>query len=268
MSDASPPALVGLDWGTTSLRAYRFAADGKLLDRRARPWGIQHLPPGGYPEAFRAIVGDWTADRPGVPVIMGGMVGSRTGWHEVPYVPCPADVAALAAGLVAWDGGCGPIHIVPGLMQDGPRPDVMRGEEVQIVGALAADAGLAAASRFVLPGTHCKWAAVDRGRIVGFTTYMTGELFALLRDHSILGRPAKDASQAADHAADEQVFLRGVMAARDSGAEGVSGLLFTVRSLFLTGRLTAPRGDPRRAGAAGHRRRIPRGCGLCRTRRA
>jgi len=101
MSDASPPALVGLDWGTTSLRAYRFAADGKLLDRRARPWGIQHLPPGGYPEAFRAIVGDWTTDRPAVPVIMAGMVGSRTGWREVPYVPCPADAAALAAGLVA-----------------------------------------------------------------------------------------------------------------------------------------------------------------------
>lgn len=239
MTTVPPPAVIGLDWGTSSLRATLFAADGTLLDRCARPWGIQHLPTGGYPAAFRGIVGEWLDGRTDLPVIAAGMVGSRTGWREVPYVASPAGLPDLAAGIVAFDGGCGTIHLVPGLVQQGPRPDVMRGEEVQIVGALATDPALEAGALFVLPGTHCKWAAVADGRIVRFTTYLTGELFALLRDHSIVGRPARDAGAVAAHAGGDEAFTRGVAAARDVGSAGIAGLLFSARSLFLTGDLAA-----------------------------
>lgn len=234
----SQPALIGLDWGTSSLRAYLIGADGAVIERRARPWGIQHLPAGGYPEAFRAVVGDWRERRPDVPVIAAGMVGSRTGWREVPYVECPADVTALAAGILSFESECGLIHLVPGLLQCGTDPDVMRGEESQIIGALELEPALAGDALVVLPGTHCKWARIHDERVTGFTTYLTGELFAMLRDHSIIGRPARDAAGGTD-ASRAAAFGRGVSTARASGAAGIAGKLFTVRSLFLCGDLAA-----------------------------
>jgi len=242
MHHASPPTLIALDWGTSSLRAYLMGRDGALLERRDQPWGIQHLPEGGFMAAFRGIAGDWRDRLPNLPVLAVGMIGSRHGWREVPYVECPADPVAIAAGIVAFDGGCGTLHIVPGLIQGGGLPDVMRGEETQIMGALAIDPELAAASLFVLPGTHCKWADIRSGRIVRFTTYITGELYALLRDHSILGRPAKEVvAQPADaaYAVADASFRRGLKTALDSGAEGIAGRLFTTRSLFLNGALSA-----------------------------
>ena len=238
MNESRRPALVALDWGTSSLRAYLFDERGTLVERRNRPWGIQHLPQGGYPAAFRDVAGDWLERSPTLPVIAAGMVGSRQGWHEVPYVACPADPAALAAGLVAFESPCGLLHLVPGVAQEQPRPDVMRGEETQIVGALVTAVDLHGEALCVLPGTHCKWAMVRDGRVTRFTTYLTGELFALLRDHSILGRPARDAGGTAATGPTE-AFGRGVEAARSSGAEGIAGRLFTVRSLFLAGRLPA-----------------------------
>lgn len=242
MHHASPPALIALDWGTSSLRAYLMGPDGALLERRCEPWGIQHLPEGGFVAAFRGITGDWQNRQPSLPVLAAGMIGSRQGWREVPYVECPADLAAIAARLVAFDGGCGTVHIVPGLRQGGGLPDVMRGEETQILGALAIEPELAAASLFVLPGTHCKWADIRAGRVVRFTTYITGELFAVLRDHSLMGRPAHEAvAQPADAAAAvaDASFRRGLKTAHDSGAEGMTGRLFTTRSLFLNGELSA-----------------------------
>jgi len=242
MHHAASPSLIALDWGTSSLRAYLMGRDGALLERRTQPWGIQHLPEGGFVAAFRGIAGDWRDRLPTLPVLAAGMVGSRHGWREVPYVDCPADPAAIAAGIVAFDGGCGTVHIVPGLMQGGELPDVMRGEETQIVGALAIEPELAAASLFVLPGTHCKWADIRTGRVVRFTTYITGELYAVLRDHSILGRPAKEAVvQPADAAlaVADASFRRGLKTAYDSGPEGMAGRLFTTRSLFLNGDLPA-----------------------------
>ena len=235
---SAKPALIGLDWGTSSLRAYLLAGDGNVVERRARPWGIQHLPAGGYPGAFRTIVGDWRERWPDAPVLAAGMVGSRTGWREVPYVECAADAAAIAAGIVPFESECGAIHLVPGLLQSGSTPDVMRGEETQIIGALAREPDLAAASLVVLPGTHCKWARIEHAKVTGFTTYLTGELFAMLRDHSIVGRPARDATggTAASRAA---AFRRGLDAARASGEAGIAGKLFTTRSLFLCGDLAA-----------------------------
>jgi 2-dehydro-3-deoxygalactonokinase len=194
MNNTSQPALIALDWGTSSLRSFLLARDGALLERRAQPWGIQRLPEGGFVAAFRGIAGDWRDELPSVPVLAAGMIGSRQGWLEVPYVECPANREAIAAGIVACDAACGTLHIVPGLMQGGKLPDVMRGEETQIVGALSLAPELATESLFVLPGTHCKWADVRDGHVIGFKTYITGELFATLRDHSILGRPAQEAA--------------------------------------------------------------------------
>jgi len=242
MSHATAPSLIALDWGTSSLRAYLMGRDGSLLERRAQPWGIQHLPEGGYVAAFHGVAGDWRERWPTLPAIAAGMVGSRSGWREVPYVACPADPATIAAGLVPFDGGCGTLHFVPGLMQGGMLPDVMRGEEMQIIGGLAIEPSLAVESLFVLPGTHCKWAEIRGGRVVRFTTYLTGELYAMLRDHSIIGRPAKEsgAVTATDPAAADAAFRRGLQAARESGAEGMAGRLFSTRSLFLMGELSAP----------------------------
>lgn len=232
------PQLVGLDWGTSSLRAYLFGGDGDVAERRAQPWGIQHLPAGGYAAAFRAIAGDWLARWPGLPVLAAGMVGSRTGWREVPYVACPADAAGIAAGIVPFASECGVVHLVPGLVQRGESADVMRGEETQILGALGRDPALASDSLFVLPGTHCKWARVTLGSVTRFTTYITGELFALLRDHSLLGLPARDAAGHASATA-AAAFRRGLDAVRASGPAGGVAKLFTARSLFLVGDLAA-----------------------------
>jgi 2-dehydro-3-deoxygalactonokinase len=235
----SDPIMIGLDWGTSSLRSYLLGVDGTLLDRRGTSHGIQHLPVGGYIAAFRDVAGDWLERWPSLPVVAAGMVGSRNGWLEVPYVACPADPESIANGLVAFDSGCGTIHLVPGLSQGGPFPDVMRGEEMQIIGALALEPALAAASLFVLPGTHCKWATIAEGRVTRFTTYLTGELFAMLRDHSILGRPAKEAGVVAQPGiVDRDAFAKGVQAARESEAVGVAPRLFSTRSLFLNGDLT------------------------------
>ena len=238
MAAASQPALISLDWGTSSLRGYLLAGDGSILAAAAKPWGIQHLPAGGFAAAFTGIAGEWRSREPVLPVVAAGMVGSRQGWREVPYVECPADVGAIARGLLAFDSELGLMHLVPGVIQRGPLPNVLRGEETQIVGAVAREPALAAESLVVLPGTHSKWVRVRDGHITSFDTYMTGELFAVLREHSLLGKPARDAgADAADAEAKQAAFARGLAVARESGAEGVAGRLFTTRSLYLTGEL-------------------------------
>jgi 2-dehydro-3-deoxygalactonokinase len=226
--------LIALDWGTSSLRAYRLGAGGALLDARQQPWGILHLPEGGFAAALQGIAGDWIAAAPTTSLLASGMVGSAQGWAMVPYVDAPANAAALAAGLSAIDTGLGcPLHVAPGVRHPGERPDVMRGEETQIVGALAAVPALAARSRLLLPGTHSKWAEVQAGHIMTFRTYLTGELYAVLKAHSILGRPSQEAGAAPDDAA----FDRGVAAAQ--GDEPLAALLFSARTLVLDGRLPA-----------------------------
>ncbi len=244
MPEHTAIALVGLDWGTTSLRAHAFSPLGEVRESRERPWGIRQLPPGGFAAALVAIAGDWLGGPGSPPAVACGMVGSRDGWREVPYVECPADVAALASGLVAIDTPSGPLHLVPGLRLSGDRPDVMRGEETQLAGA-AATGDAPAEAVFILPGTHAKWTLVEGGRVTRFTTHLTGELFALLRDHSLLGVPARGCpagSLTADGimaAASGDAFDRGLATARASGPAGLSGRLFSVRSLFLAGSLAA-----------------------------
>jgi 2-dehydro-3-deoxygalactonokinase len=230
------PALIALDWGTTSLRAYLLAADGAVLEERAEPWGILRVPDGDFAAALGHVTREWRARWPALPAIASGMIGSAQGWVQAPYCRCPAGVDDLAAALVSAGGGV--LRVVPGVTraEGSDPPDVMRGEETQIVGALALHPALAERSLVILPGTHAKWVAVAGGRVRDFATYMTGELFAVLRDHSLLGRPARDAGAAPDPAEAEDAFARGVLAARDS-AHGVAPLLFSARALVLAGRL-------------------------------
>lgn len=233
----SEPSLVALDWGTSSLRAYLMGADGAaVLDSRAEAWGVMQVPGGDFAVAFEQVTGAWRARWPGLKAIAAGMIGSAQGWVQVPYCLCPAGDDELAAALAPVCGGA--LHIVPGIAQFGDRPDVMRGEETQIAGALEQHPGLAAKSLLVLPGTHSKWVRVVDGKVRDFATYMTGELFAVLRDHSLLGRPAKDAGRAPDPAAAEAAFVRGLVTARDS-APGVAPLLFSARAMVMAGRMTA-----------------------------
>jgi 2-dehydro-3-deoxygalactonokinase len=231
------PRLIALDWGTSSLRAYLLGDGGAVLQERAEPWGVMHTPDGDFARAFGAMVGAWRREWPRLPALAGGMIGSAQGWREVPYVRCPAGAEALSAGLAAVDAGDGTsMQIVPGVLEDGAIPNVMRGEETQIIGAMEIDPSLRQRAHVVLPGTHSKWVDVREGEITSFTTYMTGELFAVLREHSILGRPARGTAASSPA---WPAFERGVDAVRASGAAGVSGLFFSARTLVLTNRLRA-----------------------------
>lgn len=225
--------LIALDWGTSSLRAFRFDGTGRLGETRARPWGIRHLPEGGYDAALASVIAGW----PALPRLACGMVGSRNGWREMPYLDLPADAAQLGGALGAVRAADGlDVHLVAGL-RDPRGPDMMRGEETQLIGALALRPALAQAATFILPGTHSKWAVVRDGAVTGFRTLMTGELFAVLQRHSILGTTGVEAADDAD------AFDRGVASARDSGAAGALGRLFSARALMLDGAL-APASVP------------------------
>lgn len=237
------PQLLALDWGTSSLRAF-LMADGKIVDTRHSAHGIQHLPsPGtpGYEQAFAAIADDWLRRWPHLPVVASGMVGSAQGWREAPYVRCPASTDDLARQGVKVASGLGPdILIAPGVLFDEPgeMPDVMRGEEIQIAGAFLEDPRWAERCMIVLPGTHSKWVSIEDGRIVRYATYLTGELFAVLKNHSILGRllPAPTGTPPAP---DARAIELGLASARDSGPGDLSHLIFGTRTLGLTGRLPA-----------------------------
>lgn len=223
--------LIGLDWGTSSLRAYWLGDAGEIRQARTRHWGIRQLPEGGFDVALAEITADW----PDMPRLACGMIGSRGGWMDVPYVELPAAAPQLAGALRRVQTTAGSdVHIVPGLL-DGQGPDVMRGEETQLVGAIATRPELAARSTWILPGTHSKWATVRDGAVTEFRTFMTGELFAVLRQHSILGAGI----DADADAADPDAFAQGVVAARDSGSAGAFSRLFSARALMLDDRLAA-----------------------------
>src|SRR5689334_1051200 len=226
-------SLVALDWGSSSLRAYLLGEDGRILDRRAEPWGILQLPDRDFLGAFDRITSDWRSNSEPLPAIASGMIGSAQGWIEAPYVGLPAGALQLARQLAPVPGS--PLRIVPGLAQRGHSPDVMRGEETQIVGALTLKPDIAG-GLVVLPGTHSKWVRLAGELVREFTTYMTGELFAVLRAHSILGRLAPAGTAGSE--AGGPAFARGVLAAQRS-ADGLAPLLFSARASVLAGDLPA-----------------------------
>jgi len=232
-SNAAVPRLIALDWGTTSLRAYLLGDRGLVLERRAEPLGILRVPERDFAAVFDAITADWRARYPELPSIASGMIGSKQGWIEAPYAEVPADVDSVARALAP--GPHGGLLIVPGLAQRGSAPDVMRGEETQLFGAMAESSALTDGGVAVLPGTHSKWARIARGRVERFTTHLTGELYDVLSRHSILGRLAGDGRGDASPGA---AFLDGVRHARDV-AGGLASLVFSARSAVLVGDLAA-----------------------------
>lgn len=216
-------ALIGIDWGTTSFRAWRMGAGAEVLETIGDGPGILAAAqlPGGFRQAVKDCIGPWLGH---APVIASGMITSRNGWVETPYLPLPLDAAALARSLTLHEG----IHFVTGAVSDpdGPAPDVMRGEETEIIGHLSGGGG---DGLFVLPGTHSKWAWAKGGKLVAFRTVMTGEVFAALRDHSILGRLIQPG------AGSDEAFRRGIEAGRQDGA--LLGRIFSARTLALLDRL-------------------------------
>jgi len=220
-------ALIGIDWGTTSFRAYRIDAGGGVIETREAPAGILSVRDGNFEGVLTREIGAWLGAGPDLPVIASGMITSRQGWLEVPYCPCPAGDAAIAGALMRHPDRT-MLHFVPGLSLIGADgvPDVIRGEETQIVGEVGDRPGR---HLLVLPGTHSKWALAEDGVITWFATFMTGELFAVLSEHSILGRLMAGADD------DDAAYGRGLAYARGSG--GLLKRLFSARTLCLFGEL-------------------------------
>ena len=224
-------ALIGVDWGTSAFRALLIGGDGKILDRSSGPNGILTVKDGDFAGVLSNQVGKWLAETR-VPVLMSGMIGSRQGWLEAPYVTAPARLADLAAALVPVPFGGAEVRIVAGVeCASATMRDVVRGEETQVFGALARLG--AKEGRFLLPGTHSKWVAAEGGRITSFSTYMTGEIYGAIRNHSILGRLMQDGREA------PAAFARGVKDGSRAGTPGaLLNRLFGVRTAGLFGELS------------------------------
>ena len=213
---------VAVDWGTTNRRAYALDSAGRCEEVMVDDLGLLAVPKGEFHRAAAEI----RARFGGRPMLLAGMVGSNRGWVEAPYVPVPAGAAELAAGICWVEPG--EVGIVPGVCQTGAAgADVMRGEEVQVLGAVAA--GLIPADALVChPGTHAKWIRLQGGRIAAFRTMMTGELFSLLKRHSILADQLQG-----EISADDAAFSAGAAA----GLAGAPLLpsLFGIRAGYLLG---------------------------------
>ena len=204
---------IAVDWGTTNRRAWLVDVHGEVVADFDDHLGLMSLPKGGFDKEAAEIrhkLGDY-------PMLLAGMVGSDRGWREVPYVAVPADVTSLAAGISWIDTHTG---IIPGVCQTDDHPDVMRGEEVQALGALAD--GSAAPDAFIChPGTHAKWIRLENGKVTHFRTMMTGEIFALLREHSILG------AQLVGDVSDGATFRAGLREAHNDAS--LLSSLFSIR---------------------------------------
>lgn len=236
-------AVIG-DWGTSSLRLWAVDADGSVLAEQRSDEGMAALEPAEFEAVLRrhmAVFGDLP---PVTPVLLCGMVGARQGWREASYASLPADVAAICGEAVRVPAPGLDVRILPGLAMRGDpaRIDVMRGEETQLLGVLQQIPDLS--GLVVMPGTHSKWVQLREGRVTGFETAMTGELYALLCRHSVL-RYSVEAVGAADDTAFDRGLMRGLAApqhlllslfqvraatllhgvAGEAAAAGLSGLL-------------------------------------------
>ncbi|MBR0656675.1 2-dehydro-3-deoxygalactonokinase [Plastoroseomonas arctica] len=228
--------MIGIDWGTTNLRAWRFGAAGMVVESREAPYGVTRLPPGGFDAAFAEVVGEWLADGE-TGVLIAGMAGSRQGWLEVPYLECPAGVEQIAGATRLLPIAPAAVRIIPGLRTrdaDGV-PEVLRGEETALIALLARrDAHEAT---ICLPGTHTKWAHVGGDRVLGFTTAMTGEVFEALSQHTILRQSC--APPSADPVPPPG-FMAGVAQAKRPG--GLLHQAFGLRARWLMGEMAQGEG--------------------------
>jgi 2-dehydro-3-deoxygalactonokinase len=242
MNAVSKP-FIAVDWGTSSFRAALLAPNGDVLDELATPRGILSFKQDEFVPYLHATCERFTAAGAAL-FLLSGMIGSKNGLLEVPYCPCPATASDIASALGWVDMGNADIKIaiVPGVRHG--FDDVMRGEETQVFGA-AAVLGVQDAI-MVLPGTHSKWVKLEHGAITRFNTFMTGEFYALLAQHSILAKSlpvaASTASSASESTLDTVAFLQGIARAQNSGEAGQSLLskAFSTRVKSLFNELQAP----------------------------
>jgi len=215
--------FVAIEWTSAAFHAYRLAEDGSVADEKSTDAGVNSIEKGGFEAVLRREIGDWLAQADAV--LLSGMVTSRNGWVETPYAETPAGVAGIAAKSVRRRlDGLPPLVFLPGVAQLAPLPDVMRGEEIGVLGAGISDGVL------VLPGAHSKWIGLENGAIRSVTTYLTGELLGFLRSGSIVSRliPAAPVP-------DDAAFALGVA----NSAGHPFGHLFSARSLPLFERFAA-----------------------------
>jgi 2-dehydro-3-deoxygalactonokinase len=239
--------LIALDWGTSSLRAYRLGDSGAILEEISLELGIASLQSAkttgskrnsnqAFERVFERACGRWIQNAPSAPILASGMVGSAQGWRETPYIDVPFDLRDLGTNLTMFRTTKGKtVHIVPGLIRRAGLANVMRGEETQLVGALALDKPSARSRKLLigLPGTHSKWAYLRGNVVEDFQTFVTGELYGALCNHTILGRTMIRGARYASRA-----FDRGVQLAATTDGNFLSDI-FSVRTLLLTGSLSA-----------------------------
>jgi 2-dehydro-3-deoxygalactonokinase len=226
------------DWGTTHLRLYlcRYVLDQPLnvLATQAGP-GVSQVN-GDFEQIFFDLVGDWLEKHGTMPVILSGMVGSNIGWQAAPYIDCPASAEQIVSGRTAFRARGIEFSIISGLRTINPlgAPDLMRGEELQLLGRMGAalDVKTETAQLIVLPGTHNKWALVQRGKIETFVTALTGELYSLLQNHSVLIANTETADFSDD------IFMQGVKVATTLESGQLLQALFTTRSRQVLGELS------------------------------
>jgi 2-dehydro-3-deoxygalactonokinase len=226
----SRAAFIAGDWGTSRLRLYLCDRAGQVL---ARGEGEGASVP-DCAGRFTAAVAAWDKAHGALPAVLGGMVGSTIGWREVPYLKCPARPGGIAGAALRFDVAGRSIVILPGLSCTGKTgaPDVMRGEETQILGALRLHPGLAKGRHiFCMPGTHAKWVAMADGAVIQFQTALSGELFELLRRHSVLARDGGEVDL------QNPAFLHGLEFARKNPDADLLYLLFSARSRVVTGEM-------------------------------
>ena len=224
----APITLIGLDWGSTNLRAFAFNAQGEVVDRAESSAGALTLSSAAqFDDALVAVVGDWAKRHPDARLIACGMVGAKSGWSDAGYVGLngaagTALAYVLAAKVVTVETSLGVLAIIPGIKSE--EPDVMRGEETQLVGSGVAEGVV------VMPGTHCKWVNMNGGRVESFATFYTGEMNSLIRGHSSVGALIKSAPDIDDIAAYEM----GLNYARAGAASWLHDL-FVLRASVVTG---------------------------------
>lgn len=224
------------DWGTSNLRLYlceyRENSRSEILEIMHGP-GISQIQ-GLFEDNFFQLIDNWLIKHGPLPVILSGMVGSTIGWREAPYLECPVNAKQVARGRITFTARNLEISIISGLTANNliGSPDIMRGEELQLLGWMQTQQQDEEKTQiFALPGTHNKWAFVKNGYIETFMTALTGELFATLREHSILiTEPETDYFS-------EQAFFEGVSAIQKLGDTHLIHALFTTRSKQVLGKL-------------------------------
>ena len=244
--NAGNAQLIGLDWGSSSLRAYLLGLGGRIVHEISLPLGIMPVRQSlrlsnsnvdlAFQSAIDNAIGEWIRDYPSLPIVAAGMIGSSHGWKEVPYQNAPFDIHHLGSHLDELRTSSGMIvHIVPGIVKRFGLPNVMRGEETQILGVWATESGSNEMEEMLigLPGTHSKWCFLRGSHIMDFETFMTGELYAVVCQHTILGQTMSGSADGLSPAFDRGVQVAG----STNGLVGILSTMFSVRSFHLVGQL-------------------------------